>query len=43
MYDLPGDTNVKKVVIDENTINGTGQPLLIYEDQPKVVGSKDKA
>ena len=43
MYDLPGDTNVKKVVIDENTINGTGQPLLIYEDQPKVSGSKDKA
>ncbi|MGF5867467.1 ATP-dependent Clp protease ATP-binding subunit ClpX, partial [Klebsiella pneumoniae] len=43
MYDLPGDTNVKKVVIDENTINGTGQPLLIYEDQPKVASSKDKS
>jgi len=43
MYDLPGNTNVKKVVIDENTINGTGQPLLIYEDQPKVAGSKDKS
>lgn len=43
MYDLPGDTNVKKVVIDENTINGTGQPLLIYEDQLKVASSKDKS
>ena len=43
MYDLPGDTNVKKVAIDENTINGTGQPLLIYEDQPKVASSKDKS
>ncbi|WP_394672300.1 ATP-dependent Clp protease ATP-binding subunit ClpX [Limnobacter sp.] len=43
MYDLPGDTNVKKVVIDENTINGVGQPLLIYEDQPKVASSKDKS
>ena len=43
MYDLPGDTNVKKVVIDENTINGTRQPLLIYEDQPKVASSKDKS
>ncbi|BET26331.1 ATP-dependent Clp protease ATP-binding subunit ClpX [Limnobacter thiooxidans] len=43
MYDLPGDTNVKKVVIDENAVTGAGQPLLIYEDQPKVVGSKDKA
>ncbi|WP_334119258.1 ATP-dependent Clp protease ATP-binding subunit ClpX [Limnobacter sp.] len=43
MYDLPGDTNVKKVVIDENAITGVGQPLLIYEDQPKVAGSKDKS
>ncbi|HEX4856929.1 MAG TPA: ATP-dependent Clp protease ATP-binding subunit ClpX [Limnobacter sp.] len=43
MYDLPSDPNVKKVVIDENTINGVGQPLLIYEDQPKVASSKDKA
>ncbi|HEX4916943.1 MAG TPA: ATP-dependent Clp protease ATP-binding subunit ClpX [Limnobacter sp.] len=43
MYDLPGDPNVKKVVIDESTITGEGQPLLIYEDQPKVAGSKDKS
>ncbi|MBU0783412.1 MAG: ATP-dependent Clp protease ATP-binding subunit ClpX [Gammaproteobacteria bacterium] len=43
MYDLPGDSNVKKVVIDENTITGVGQPLLIYEDQPKVASSKDKS
>lgn len=43
MYDLPSATNVKKVVIDESSISGEGQPLLIYEDQPKVVGSKDKA
>lgn len=43
MYDLPGDTNVKKVVVDENAITGVGQPLLIYEDQPKVAGSKDKS
>lgn len=43
MYDLPSDPNVKKVVIDESTITGEGHPLLIYEDQPKVAGSKDKS
>jgi ATP-dependent Clp protease ATP-binding subunit ClpX len=40
MYDLPNNKNVKKVVVDESTIRGDGQPLLIYEDQPKVAGSK---
>jgi ATP-dependent Clp protease ATP-binding subunit ClpX len=43
MYDLPNNKNVKKVVVDESTIRGDGQPLLIYEDQPKVAGSKDKS
>ena len=33
----------KKVVVDESTITGEGQPLLIYEEQPKVAGSKDKS
>ena len=39
MYDLPTMENVSKVVIDEGTIEGTAQPILIYEDQPKVSGS----
>ena len=43
MYELPSDVNVKKVVVDENAVTGAGQPLLIYEDQPKVSGSKDKS
>jgi ATP-dependent Clp protease ATP-binding subunit ClpX len=43
MYELPSDSNVKKVVVDENAVTGVGQPLLIYEDQPKVAGSKDKS
>lgn len=43
MYDLPSVKNVKKVVVDESTINGEGQPLLIYEDEQKVAGSKDKS
>ncbi len=43
MYDLPSVENVKKVVIDEATIKGEGQPLLIYEDKPKVASSKNKS
>lgn len=43
MYDLPSEGHVKKVVIDESTITGEGQPLLIYEDAPKIAGSKDKS
>jgi ATP-dependent Clp protease ATP-binding subunit ClpX len=40
MYDLPSLENVAKVVIDENTVNGGGQPIMIYADQQKVAGSK---
>lgn len=46
MYELPGNTNVKKVVVDESSIKGEGQPLLIYEDEPKeakVASSKSKS
>ncbi len=35
MYDLPSIKNLSKVVIDEGTINGDSQPLMIYQDQPK--------
>jgi ATP-dependent Clp protease ATP-binding subunit ClpX len=38
MFDLPSMSNVSKVVIDEGSINGDTQPLLIYADQPKVAG-----
>jgi ATP-dependent Clp protease ATP-binding subunit ClpX len=31
--------NVSKVVVDEGMIEGTGKPILIYADQPKVAGS----
>ena len=39
MYKLPSETEVSKVVIDENVINGTSEPMLIYEntDQQKVL------
>jgi ATP-dependent protease Clp ATPase subunit len=40
MFDLPSLANVRKVVIDENTIVHAEQsPLLIYSDQPKVAGT----
>jgi ATP-dependent Clp protease ATP-binding subunit ClpX len=39
MFDLPSLGNVRKVVIDENTITGDQKPILIYSDQPKVAGT----
>ena len=38
MYELPGLKNVEKVVIDENVIEGTSKPLLIYSETSKVSG-----
>jgi ATP-dependent Clp protease ATP-binding subunit ClpX len=39
MYDIPSDDSIAKVVIDDNVINGTSEPLLIYEntDHPKAM------
>ena len=39
MFELPGMQGVAKVVIDEAQIADGAQPLLIYQDQPKVAGS----
>jgi ATP-dependent Clp protease ATP-binding subunit ClpX len=33
MYELPSQKNVKRVVVDENSVTGKGTPLLIYEDE----------
>ena len=33
MYRIPSDTEVSKVIIDENVIKGSSEPLLIYENQ----------
>ena len=37
MYKLPSEEEVSKVIIDENVINGTSEPMLIYEnvEQPR--------
>ncbi len=32
MYELPSQRDVSKVVIDESVIEGSSQPLLIYEN-----------
>ncbi|MFM7284201.1 MAG: ATP-dependent Clp protease ATP-binding subunit ClpX [Betaproteobacteria bacterium] len=39
MFDLPGLSNVNKVVIDESAINGDGRPLLIYGEAQKLASS----
>jgi len=36
MYDLPSIENLSKVVIDEGTIKGDSQPLMIFQDKPTV-------
>jgi ATP-dependent Clp protease ATP-binding subunit ClpX len=33
MYRLPSEKNVRKVVVDEKSISGTSDPLLIYADK----------
>ncbi len=33
MYELPSLEGVRKVVIDENVINNTARPILIYEGE----------
>ncbi len=35
MFDLPSQTNVTRVVLDEAAIEGNGEPLLVFEEQSK--------
>ena len=35
MYDLPSIDNLSKVVIDEGTIKGESQPIMIFQDAPQ--------
>lgn len=39
MFELPGQTNVTKVVIDDSAIDGGGKPLLIYGEAQKVASA----
>ncbi len=40
MYELPSIENVAKVVIDEGVIEGTNDPILIYENEKKVAAEE---
>ena len=33
MYNIPSQTGVAKIVIDESVIKGDSEPLLVYETQ----------
>mgnify|MGYP001066385175 FL=1 len=39
MYDLPSQTNLSRVVVDESTINNDGKPLLMFAESPKVAAA----
>ena len=42
MYEIPSAKEVSKVVIDESVIEGTSQPLMIYENsEPQAKAAPD--
>ena len=40
MYELPSMENVSKIVVDENTIKGESQPIVIYDSKKEKSGAK---
>lgn len=40
MYELPSNQNITKVVVDESVIVGKSKPILVYENEQKLVGSE---
>ena len=42
MYEIPSDKSIAKVVIDASVINGSSEPLLIYESPETPQASSDK-
>ena len=41
MYNIPSQTGVAKIVIDESVINGDSDPLLVYETQDETIAAQD--
>jgi ATP-dependent Clp protease ATP-binding subunit ClpX len=39
MYELPSNTAISKVVIDESVILGQSEPILVYESEQKLAAS----
>lgn len=42
MYDIPSDSSISKVVIDDSVIRGESEPLLIYENTEAPKAASDK-
>jgi ATP-dependent Clp protease ATP-binding subunit ClpX len=40
MYELPSETNIRKVVVDEGVILGASEPILVYETDKKKTASE---
>ena len=41
MYNIPSQTGVAKIVVDESVINGDSEPLLVYETQDETIAAQD--
>jgi len=39
MYDLPSQSNLQSVIVDEGTITNDAKPLLMFADPPKVASA----
>ncbi|MCF8172607.1 MAG: ATP-dependent Clp protease ATP-binding subunit ClpX [Candidatus Methylopumilus sp.] len=42
MYELPTQGNIKRVVLDEATIDGQGKPLLVYGDETEAPNKPER-
>ena len=41
MYNIPSQTGVAKIVVDESVINGDSEPLLVYATQDETIAAQD--
>ena len=41
MYNIPSQTGVAKIVVDESVINDDSEPLLVYETQDETIAAQD--
>lgn len=42
MYNIPSESGVAKIVIDESVIKGESEPLLVYEPQAQALAASDE-
>ncbi|AHI07220.1 ATP-dependent protease ATP-binding subunit ClpX [Bdellovibrio bacteriovorus W] len=41
MYDIPSQNNVKEVIIDENVINESAQPVIVYKTEEEIQAEEE--